>query len=80
MVKSTQPSRRVVSSCSFGVKNIKQLAANLEIKDMDMNDDVWQTPEEKISSAEDYLTFFYKLNYNPHFKAVDFHDEAAEML
>ena len=45
-----------------------------------MPDDVWQTLEEKIKSAEDYLTFFYKLNYNPHFKAVEFHVEAAEML
>ena len=47
---------------------------------MDLPNDVFQILEEKIRSAEDYLTFFYKLNYNPHFKAVVFHDETAEML
>ena len=71
--------RRFVSSVIIGVKNTQQLAANLELGDWDMPDDIWQKLEEKTRPQEDYLTFFNKLNYKRHFSAAEFHDERLEL-
>jgi aryl-alcohol dehydrogenase-like predicted oxidoreductase len=71
--------RRFVASVIIGVKNVDQLTANLELGDWDMPDDIWQTLEEKTRPAEDYLTFFNKLNYKRHFAAAEFHDADVEL-
>ena len=55
------------------------LTANLELGDWDMPDDIWQTLEEKTRPAEDYLTFFNRINYDRLFSAAEFHDETAEL-
>ncbi len=71
--------RKFVSSVIIGVKDTQQLAANLELGDWDMPDDIWQKLEENTRPQEDYLTFFNKLNYKRHFSAAEFHDERVEL-
>ena len=71
--------RKFVTSVIVGVKNTDQMAANLELGDWDMPDEIWQSLEEKTRPEEDYLTFFNKLNYNRHFSAAEFHDEMVEL-
>jgi aryl-alcohol dehydrogenase-like predicted oxidoreductase len=71
--------RRFVTSVIVGVKSSEQLDANIEAGDWDIPDDVWQTLEEKTRPAEDYLTFFNRINYDRLFSAAEFHDETAEL-
>ena len=71
--------RKFVSSVIIGVKNTDQLAANLEVADWDMPDEIWQTLEENTRPEQDYLTYFNKLNYGRHFSVAEFHDERVEL-
>ena len=71
--------RRFVASVIIGVKSAEQLAANMELGDWDMPDDIFQTLEEKTRPEEDYLTFFNKLNYKRLYSAAEFHDRSVEL-
>jgi len=71
--------RRFVASVIIGVKTAAQLAANMELGDWDVPDDIWQTLDEKTRPEEDYLTFFNRLNYKRHFAAAEFYDGAVEL-
>jgi aryl-alcohol dehydrogenase-like predicted oxidoreductase len=72
--------RKCVTSVILGVKTQAQLDANLEVADWDMPEDVWRTLEERTRPAEEYLTWFNRMNYERFFKAAEFHDERTELL
>ena len=71
--------RKFVTSVIIGVKNQEQLAANMEIGDWDMPEDVWNALEEQTRPEEDYLNWFAKRLYDRFFSAAEFHDETTEL-
>jgi aryl-alcohol dehydrogenase-like predicted oxidoreductase len=71
--------RKFVSSVILGVRDLGQLKANLEIGDWDMPRDVWSALEARTRPADDYLSWFSRINYERFFTAAEFHDERAEL-
>jgi aryl-alcohol dehydrogenase-like predicted oxidoreductase len=71
--------RRFVTSVIIGVKNTKQLTDNMTVGDWDVPPDVWTSLEEETRPAEEYLTWFNKVNFARSFDAAEFHDESREL-
>jgi len=69
-----------VASVVVGVKNAAQLTSNLEAADWDMPEDLWKSLEERTRPAEEYLTWFNRMNYDRFIAAAEFHDGRAELL
>ncbi len=71
--------RKAVAAVVVGVKSVEQLKANLEVGDWDLPEDVWRALEERTRPADEYLTWFNRMNYDKLFAAGEFHDERAEL-
>jgi aryl-alcohol dehydrogenase-like predicted oxidoreductase len=71
--------RKTVAAVVVGAKNTDQLKANLEVGDWDAPGDLWRSLEERTRPAEEYLTWFNRLNYGKLFGAAEYHDERADL-
>jgi len=45
-----------------------------------MPEDLWKSLEERTRPAEEYLTWFNRMNYDRFIAAAEFHDGRAELL
>lgn len=71
--------RKAVSAVVVGVKSADQLKGNLEAGDWDMPEDAWKMLEERTRPADEYLTWFNRMNYDKFFAASEYHDERADL-
>jgi aryl-alcohol dehydrogenase-like predicted oxidoreductase len=71
--------RKAVTSVIIGVKNLKQLAANMAPADRDLPAEVWATLEERTRPTEEYMTWYNKLNYSRFFEAAEYHNPDVEL-
>jgi aryl-alcohol dehydrogenase-like predicted oxidoreductase len=72
--------RKALSAVVVGVKSTDQLKENLEAGDWDVPADVWRALEERTRPADDYLTWFNRMNYEKIFGAAEYHDERADLF
>ncbi|MGA9477093.1 MAG: aldo/keto reductase [Desulfobacterales bacterium] len=72
--------RKFVTSVIIGVKNLDQLAKNMEPAEWDMPKKVWEELEKRTRPEEEYMTWYNKFNYERFFNASEFHDVKAELI
>ena len=71
---------RFVSSVIFGARSAEQVAANMEMGDWGMPEDIWNRLEAQTKPGDDYLTWFNRQNYDRIFSACEFADETKGLL
>ena len=72
--------RKFVTSVIIGVKNLDQLAKNMEPAEWDLPKKVWEELEKRTRPEEEYMTWYNKFNYERFFNASEFHEVKAELI
>ena len=72
--------RKLVTSVIIGVKNVDQLAKNMEPAEWDLPKEVWEELEKRTRPEEEYMTWYNKFNYERFFNASEFHDVKVELI